>query len=107
MSTQQATVGSDDIATPTETGFGLSYAITCILSAILVVLKESSDAIHDGLAAVLGHHWVTHGALDIVVFLVLGLILSRSGKTMTSSALIKTIVGGTVLGGLIITGYFI
>jgi len=107
MSITQAMTGTDDTNNPTETGFGVSYAITCILSAILVVLKESSVAVHDGLTAILGHHWVTHGALNIILFLVLGFILSRSGMTMGNRALIKTMVGATVVGGLIIAGYFI
>lgn len=91
------------------TGFGVSYAITSVLSALLVVLKERSEAVHDGLTAITGHHWVTHGLLNIIVFLVLGLALNRigGGMRMTASALIATIVGATVLSGLMIVGYFI
>lgn len=90
-------------------GFGLSYAIISVLSALLVVLKESSEAVHNGLAAITGHHWVTHGLLNIIVFLVLGLVLSRigSGIRMTANTLIVTIVAATVISGVIIVGYFI
>lgn len=96
-----ATVGT------TTTAFGLSYAITSIFSALLVVLKEMSVGVHDALAAVTGHHWITHGVLNIIIFVVLGLVLSRSASSqMTTSSLITTIIGSTVISGLIIAGFF-
>ena len=103
-----ATDSSDSVDARTA-GFGLSYAVTSILSAIIVVLKESSEGFHDKLAAITGHHWVSHGLVDIVVFFVLGFILTRmgGGLRMSGSALVTTIVGATVLSGLIIAGYFL
>ncbi len=90
-------------------GYGVSYAVTSILSALLVVLKESSESVHGLLVAMTGHHWVSHGLLDIITFLALGFMLSRMGGgiRMTGNALITTVVGATVVSGLIITGYFI
>lgn len=109
MLLKQAAMGATENNGASATGFGVSYAITSILSALLVVLKERSGAVHDGLAAITGHHWVTHGLLDLVVFLVLGLVLSRicSGMRMTANVLIMIIVGATVLSGLIIVGYYL
>ena len=88
-------------------GFAISYAISSILSALLVVPKESNDAVHSGLVAFTGHHWVSYGLLKMIVFLALCFVLSRRGINMTGNALITTIVGATVLSGLIIAGYFI
>lgn len=95
--------------TASVSGFGLSYAITSILSALLVVIKESDEVIHNWMVVLTGHHWVTHGLLDLVVFLVLGFAFSRmgSGIRMSVNALIMTIVAATVLSGLIIACYFI
>lgn len=108
MTMSQTVNNTTESAGPTATAFGISYAITSILSALLVVLKESSEGVHDGLAAITGHHWVTHGALDVIVFVVLGFVLSRmGGLQMTSKMLIATVVGATVVSGLIIAGYFI
>ena len=77
MSVNQSTTnGSVSIGSGTI-GFGISYAITSVFSALLVVLKESSETVYNLLAAMTGHHWVTHGVLDIVVFLVLGFVFSR------------------------------
>jgi hypothetical protein len=92
----------------TVTAFGVSYAITSIFSALLVVLKEASVSVHDGLAAITGHHWVSHGVLDLIVFVVLGFVLSRtSAAQMSAKSLIAVVVGATVVSGLIIAGYFI
>lgn len=108
MAMNESANTAPDSAGTTATAFGVSYAITSILSALLVVLKEMNESVHDFLAAITGHHWVTHGALDIIVFVGLGLILSRMGSVqMTGRMLIITVVGSTVVSGLIIAGYFI
>lgn len=112
MSTKQTTFRPTDRSesvSANTAGFGLSFAITSVLSALLVVWKESSQSVHDGLAAITGHHWVTHGLLDVIVFVILGFVLVRlvGGTRMTASMLITAIVGATVISGLIIAGYFI
>jgi hypothetical protein len=107
MTAAHITPESTDTVRAKTAGFAVSYAITSILSAILVVLKEGSQSIHDGLAAVTGHHWVTHGLLDVIVFLVLGFVLAGRGLHLTTQAMLWTIVGSTVVSGLIIAGYFI
>lgn len=104
MSAQQAASNNPEA---NIVGFGISYAIASIFSAILVVFKESTPAVHDFLVAVTGHHWATHGVFNLIIFLVLGYILSARNIEMSSDALVKTVVGSTVLSGLIITGYFI
>lgn len=88
------------------TAYGISYAITSIFSALLVVLKESSQGVHDILVSITGHHWVTHGLLNVILFVVLGAVLSRRQTAMTGNGLIATVVGATVVSGLIIAGYF-
>ncbi|GBE44188.1 hypothetical protein BMS3Bbin10_02278 [bacterium BMS3Bbin10] len=107
MTTHQA--GAADTVSAKVTGYGISYAVTSILSALLVVLKESNEGVHGLMVAITGHHWVTHGLLDVIVFVALGAVLSRMGGgiRMTGNALIATVVGATVISGAIIAGYFI
>lgn len=109
MPVSQTTKHSSETIGAGVSGFGLSYAITSVLSALLVVLKESNEAFHDVLTVITGHHWVTHGLLDVVVFLMLGFVFYRKcdGSRFTMNALIMIVVGATVISGLIITGYFI
>jgi len=109
MITNQATASINEPVATNATGFGISYAITSVLSALLVVLKESSEAVHNVMAAITGHHWVTHGLIDVIIFVALGFVLTRSGggMRMSGNALVATIVGATIVSGLIIAGYFI
>ncbi len=96
-----------DRAGATVTGYGVSYAITSIASALLVVLKESSESVLQFLVAITGHHWVTHGLLVMIVFVAVGAVLARRDMNLSGNALIATIVGSTVVSGLIISGFFI
>ena len=53
-----------------------------------------------------GHHWATHGVLDVLLFLALGFALSRvnggKGPDISAAALVKIITAGVVVGYLII-----
>ncbi len=105
MTANQANATQD--VSPKIAGYALSYAITAIFSALLVVLKESNETVLEFMKALTGHHWITHGLLDIAVFIVLGIVLSRaSSVSMSGNALISTVVGATVVAGLIIAGFF-
>jgi lipoprotein signal peptidase len=92
--------------------FGLSFTITSILSALLVILKETNeDTILAWMKAATGHHWVTHGVLDIILFLVLGWLFSRlnnsQGIKITPNVLVNCIFGSIVISGLLIAGFFV
>ena len=65
----------------TTNAFGLSFAITAVLSAVLVPVKELSSGVHEWMAALTGHHWVTHGVLELALFLVLAVVLDALGRT--------------------------
>jgi lipoprotein signal peptidase len=92
--------------------FGLSFAITSVLSALLVVLKESNEeTVLHWMKAATGHHWVTHGIINLIVFVALGWVFSRfnsgEGIKLTAGALVCTITSAVVLSGLIITGFYV
>lgn len=98
---------ADDLLSANVTGYGMSYAITSLVSALLVVLKESAEPVMNLMKALAGHHWVTQGLFDLLLFVILGVILSRSGAQKTGNALSAYIVGSTIVSGLIIAGFFI
>ena len=91
--------------------FALSLAITSVLSAILVIIKESSPAMMKVMKAVTFHHWVTHGLLVVLGFVGLGLAFSRSnngqGPAMSTERLIQVIVGSVVISGILIAGFYL
>lgn len=105
MTTSQS--NTIDMAGAKVTGYGLSYAITSILSALLVVLKESNESVLSLMVTLTGHHWITHGLLDVVLFVALGALLSSRNLALSGNTLISAVVGSTILSGLIIAGFFI
>lgn len=90
--------------------FGLSFAVTGLLDALLVVAKEiSEDSLLTAMKAATGHHWVTHGVISIALFLILGLLFQRLGigRTMTANGLTVTIAGSMILSSSIIVGFYL
>ena len=105
------TVETREMGTYTKS-FGLSFAVACLFNALLVIVKESNeDTVLAWMKAATGHHWVTHGLLNLIVFFVLGWSLSRvndgHGVNITNKALVTTIVTSLVVSWLIIAGFFL
>ena len=92
--------------------FGLSFAVASLFSALLVVLKETSQkTVLVWMKAVTPHHWITHTLLALILFVVLGLALARAnngqGITMNPNRLNNVIVGAFVISGIIIAGFYL
>jgi hypothetical protein len=92
--------------------FGLSFAITSVVSALLVILKESSEeTVLAWMAAITGHHWITHGLINLILFVVLGWALSRTGKgqgvKISANGLVSCIVGAVIISGVLISGFYL
>ena len=92
-------------------GFGLSVAITSILSALLVVVKELNPGLVTFMKNLTVHHWVTHGLFDVLVFVVLGLLLTKSnggqGPDIGDEKLIKVIAACFLLSCFAIAGFYL
>jgi hypothetical protein len=107
MSTQSFTQKNDSIEVSTAaSSFGLAYAITSVLSALLVVMKETNKGVLDWLAGASPHHWVSHGVLNLFVFFALGTLLYWMRTRLSGKALITSMVGATVFSGLLIVGFY-
>jgi hypothetical protein len=92
--------------------FGLSFGITSVVSAILVILKETNEeTLLAWMKAATGHHWVTHGIFDLILFVVLGWALARpnggKGVNLSTNGLISCIIAAVVVSGLLIFGFYI
>jgi len=91
--------------------FGLSFGVTSFLSALLVLLKEThEDTVMAWMKTVTLHHWVTHGLINLAVFVLLGLALSRpnngEGVNISSKALAVCIAGSVVVSSILIVGFY-
>jgi Na+/H+-translocating membrane pyrophosphatase len=91
--------------------FGLSLAIACIVNAIIVCVKEKSDTVMNGMKKLSGHHWITHTVIILAVYVLFAFIFGRmnggQGMKVSIGGLIRSIVGGVVLAGLIIVGFYL
>jgi uncharacterized Tic20 family protein len=102
-----ATQTVNDSAGKTITAFGVSYAITSLFNVLLVLVKENIPGIQPAMVSLTGHHWVTHGVIDVIVFVILGLVLKNTAAArMPADKLVNYVVGSTILSGLILVGYF-
>ena len=101
----------EEVLSNVTVSFGISLAVASVVSALLVVAKEKSPALMASMKSATGHHWSTHSLVALVIFLVLGLALTRvnggQGVRMTACGLVRTVVGGVVIGALIIGGFYL
>jgi hypothetical protein len=92
--------------------FGAALAITSILSALLVVVKElNENSVLAWMKGLTSHHWITHGLFMVVAFFAIGWGLAKmnngQGLKMTHDRLIVMIISSVVIGGLIISGFYL
>ena len=107
-SSDQRAVRSGEIGTYAAS-FGLSLGLTSLFNALLVIVKETNE--HTVLAwmKAAGHHWVTQGVLDLIVFVALGLLLARVGENWSAhpNRVTAVAIGGVAVGTLIIAGFYL
>jgi hypothetical protein len=92
--------------------FGASLAITSILSALLVVVKElNENSVLAWMKGLTSHHWITHGLLMVIAFFAIGWGLAKTnngeGLKMTPERLVCVITSAIVISGLIISGFYL
>ncbi|HVN70954.1 MAG TPA: hypothetical protein VMU10_02930 [Desulfomonilia bacterium] len=86
-------------------GFGLSFLVVSILNGILMIVKESNEGLRKWMAGLLGHHWITHGVFVIILFFVLGWLLSRvdyDEKWYGAKTAVIVLVGAVLGSGIIV-----
>lgn len=74
----QGTSRPQELAANTK-GFVLAAAVAVLFNTALAWAKDAWAPLNRFMASLTGHHWTTHGLADLLVFAVLGLVLSRSG----------------------------
>jgi hypothetical protein len=92
--------------------FGLSFAITCLFSVILLILKETNEhTVMAWMKSATPHHWITHTLLDLIVFVVLGVVLAKmndgQGIKISPDRLNGFIVVAFVISGILIAGFYL
>jgi hypothetical protein len=99
-----ARAGSDRIAA----AFGAATAITVVFNVVLAFFKEAYEPLNRVMAQLTGHHWITHGLADILVFVVLGWLFAAGGipSRGLSQGLVITVAAATVIAGAALAVWF-
>ena len=91
---------------PKTVAFGYSVIIVIIFNSLLTVIKERFEGVHHLLVTLSGHHWITHGVLDVILFFVIGVILSKKidnkGRFLRVGILLSAILGVSMIAGLML-----
>lgn len=92
-------------------GFGFSFAVTSVFTALLVVAKETSEPLMSWMKGVSGHHWITHGIVTLALFVALGFLLTavvaNEVSTRRTTRLIAAMAAAIVVSGAILFGFFV
>lgn len=97
---------------PAIVGYGLALSIASVLSALLVIIKESSPTgVMPFMKHVTGHHWSTHSAFALVVFLILGFLFTQAnaaGKLQFSArGFLGLFLAGIFVSAALIAGFYL
>lgn len=88
-------------------GFGIAASVAIIFSTLLTWAKESIPSLLAWMKAVTIHHWITHGALVVGLFVILGLLLSRMNIQIRATTLTWMIFLSSAFGGIGLVGFFL
>lgn len=84
-----------------STAFGAAAAITALFNTVLAAVKDAYQPLTNLMNAIAGHNWTTQGLADVILFVALGLLLSktRAVQSIRPDRLISFLVGAVVVAG--------
>ena len=92
-----------------SSAFVLAAAITVVFNTLLAWAKDAYEPIQRFMNSVGGHHWTTHGLVDVVVFFGLGLIFLKTGvaEKINPNRLVSILVWAVVGASLGLVLWFL
>ena len=79
--------------------FGMSAIIAIVFNTVLAWIKDAYDPLNSFMASLTGHHWRTHGIVDVAVFVALGYLFMSRGFRMDGTRLAILLAASVVVGG--------
>jgi hypothetical protein len=97
------------IAERLAAAFGLAAAITVIFNTVLALVKDAYDPLNQLMVRLTGHHWISHALFDLVMFFLLGWIMTMRGAPASglSNRLVVTLVAAVVIAGAGLGAWFL
>jgi uncharacterized membrane protein SirB2 len=83
-------------------GFAMAAAITILFSTVLACVKDAYKPLNNYMNAVAWHNWITHGLFDVILFILLGIVFSKSGMAdrIAPRRLISFLVAAVIVAGV-------
>jgi len=85
----------------------ISTGVAGILNAIIVILKDESHGFKKLLASVTGHHWVSHGLLLLLLWLIVAFILAFKNVRIGPEKAWRWIFWGNFVGVIILVIFYL
>jgi hypothetical protein len=80
-------------------GFGVAAAIAILFNTALAWVKDAFEPLNAFMASLTGHHWRTHGIVDVVVFLALGYLFTYRNLHISGLRLAALLAAASVVAG--------
>jgi len=96
MNTENVKLGN------TSAGFAMAAAITILFSTVLACVKDAYKPLNNLMNSIAWHNWITHGLVDVILFVLLGIIFSKSGMAdrIAPRRLISLLVAAVIAAGV-------
>jgi len=94
---------------PATAAFALSAAIACLFNTALAWAKDAYAPLNKFMASLTGHHWITHGLADCIVFVGLGLIFMNTSvaNKISPDRLVSILIWSVVAASLGLFAWFL
>jgi hypothetical protein len=89
--------------------FGVAAAITVVFNVVLALIKDAYAPLNTFMAHLTGHHWITHGLADLLLFLLLGWLFTAVDIPARglSQGLVVAVGGATIFAGALLAAWFV
>jgi hypothetical protein len=100
---------TDTAAAKSAAAFGAASAITVLFNVVLAFVKDAYVPLNTLMAHLTGHHWITHGLADVLLFVALGWLFAARGIPAggLTPGLVTTLGAAVVIAGAALGGWFI
>jgi uncharacterized membrane protein SirB2 len=102
-----------DVDTPglgrSRTAFALSAATTILFNTVVACVKDAYHPLKMFMASLSDSDWTTQGIADVVLFIVLGMILLKTGllERINPFRVISFLVGSVIVAGVGLFAWYI
>lgn len=93
----------------TAIAYGVGASVAVVFNTLLAWVKDSYPPLNAAMKQITGHHWITHGLAVVLVFFVVGFVLSRRSGDAIQGVYTPIVVlcGAVVIAGLGLAGWFL